>query len=314
MDTRILAVAFALVLFLLTSGNPQAPQDLTLPQKLSSIFLESDTQSEISSLAQPPLQITQIPYQSPFVGDNREKLAQPNPITAKAAALFDISSGEVIFFRNIEHPLAIASITKLMTVLIAIENSDLENEIIILPDDLAVESHHPNLAAGDIFTLREALYFILVPSDNSLSQAVSRSVANDFVFRMNEKAGELGMRDTFFANPTGLDGNYSTAKDLFFLSRYIEEKHPLLFEISREPSISIVAKNGKTFDLKNTNALLGSFPGIIGGKTGYTPEAGGGLLLTFQRGEKNLLSVVLGSSDRFGDTKKLFDWYLQQSN
>ncbi|MFN7088372.1 MAG: hypothetical protein ACK4NX_00900, partial [Candidatus Paceibacteria bacterium] len=115
---------------------------------------------------------------------------------------------------------------------------------------------------------------------------------------------------TTFTTPTGLDGNVSNPVDLFLLSKYIAKEHPLIFEISRQPNISLVSRQGKTYRLKNTNALIGKLPGILGGKTGYTPESNGSLLLYYEVGKTKIISVVLGSSARFSDTEVLYNWYL----
>jgi D-alanyl-D-alanine carboxypeptidase len=198
-----------------------------------------------------------------------------------------------------------------MTAVVAKEILPPETTILLSAEDLALEGHHPSFEPNDTLRLEEALYLLLISSDNSVAQAISRAVVTsaEFVSKMNEKAALLGMSSTHFSNPSGLNGNVSTANDLLRLAQYIDAFHPNLWHISRQPAITIITKAEKTIELKNTNILIGKIPGLLGGKTGYTPEAAGSLLLLFDVGSERLLSVVLGSPDRFGDSQKIISWY-----
>lgn len=296
MDNRILAIIFAFTLLLVTNSNKTT---LSLPEI-------SATASKIGLSSPSP-----SPSVSPKISPSPSPTSSSPSLQARSAGLFEVDSAFAIFQKNQENPQPIASLTKLMTAVISLEELGEEAKVTILPEDLLVESRHPNLAPGDIFTLRETLYFLLLPSDNAVAKALSRATTTEetFVQIMNAKARSLGMMETSFSNPTGLNGNLSTPGDLFLLGRYILENHPLIFGISQLPEITLINKQGKSYRLKNTNLLLGKVPKILGGKTGYTPEAGGSLLLVFEAGEKKLLSVVLGSEDRFGDTENLYNWY-----
>ncbi|MBI2633859.1 MAG: D-alanyl-D-alanine carboxypeptidase [Parcubacteria group bacterium] len=298
MDNRVLAIIFAFTLLLVT--NSEKPY-LSLPEI-------SSTVAKIGGASPFP---TASPT-SPKISPSPSPVSSVPSLQAGSAGLFEMDSAFAIFQKNQEDPQPIASLTKLMTAVVALEELGEEAKITISSEDLLVESRHPNLAPGDIFTLKESLYFLLLPSDNAVAEAISHTATTKetFLRLMNIKARSLGMMKTSFSNSTGLNGNLSTPGDLFLLGRYILENHPSILGTSQVPEITLINKQGKTYRLKNTNLLLGKVPKILGGKTGYTPEAGGSLLLVFEAGEKKLLSVVLGSEDRFGDTEKLYRWYL----
>ena len=147
---------------------------------------------------------------------------------------------------------------------------------------------------------------------NLLAREVA-STTEAFVVQMNFTAlVELEMQETRFYDAIGLAANISTANDLVKLTKAISQNYPEIFAISFYPSTTILAENGESYFLKNTNILVDKIPGLIGGKTGYTPEASGSLLVVFKVGTETLVSIILGSEDRFGDTSGLIQWYLRQ--
>lgn len=308
MDSRILAIIFSLTLLFVTRTGRERPAPAIEKSAMVSVESEKEILPSPSPSPTPPPSPSPLP--SPIPSPIPAKPAPPQ-IGAKSAGLDDLDSGEIFFEKESDLPLAIASLTKLMTAVIAAENLSPETEITISAEDIVLENHQPSLEPGDRLTRDEALYFMLIFSDNGVAQAVSRaaSLQGDFVGKMNAKAKELGMHQTFFTNPTGLDGNISTVRDLVTLTRYIATSQPFLFDISRQRSVTIISTQGKTYELKNTNMLLDKIPGILGGKTGYTPEAQGSLVLLFEIGKRRLVSVVLGAEDRFADTQELFRWY-----
>lgn len=179
-----------------------------------------------------------------------------------------------LFEKNSEKPLPIASISKLMTALVIF---DLK------------ETYNPSLITENL------VYEMLVSSNNDAALALTEPIGEDgFVGLMNIYAKEIGLKDAFFLDPTGLEQNIATAKELVQLAKYILDNYPQIFEIT-------------TYQIdKNTNKLLGEVPGIIGGKTGWTPEAKGCLLLVLENPEGGyFINVVLGSEDRFADMRKI---------
>ena len=229
---------------------------------------------------------------------------------------------KVLYAQNITDRLPIASLTKLMTALIATKHYNLEQEIAITPYIIAEEGTSGLLQSGDIFTVQELLSPLLIESSNDAAAALASLVGETaFVNLMNLEASELGLSNTFFINPTGLDPNnetspfnYSSAKDLAFLMQHLLNTYPEVARILRIQEADLYTKQGAFHHtMVNTNELLGyaNWPTqILGGKTGWTPLAKESLALVLE-GPKDkgyIVHVVLGSSDRFGETKRLADW------
>ncbi|HCI05227.1 MAG: peptidase S11 [Parcubacteria group bacterium GW2011_GWC1_45_9] len=240
-------------------------------------------------------------------------------ISAESGLLYDLTNKKTLFAKEPEKKLLIASLTKLMTALVASENvTDKKQRFFVFEEDLKLENPYPDLRDGDNFSLEEAFYFILIRSDNVLAQALAKAVFPEgskfFVFEMNKKAQELKMNNTLFYDPVGLSNNLSTTMDLKNLTEAILKSNQEVFLISKISEIKILSPDNKVFNLKNTNTLVSRIPGIFGSKTGFTPEASGSLLVVFKDDKKMVLSVVLGSQDRFGDTMGLINWYWKNRN
>ncbi len=195
-------------------------------------------------------------------------------------------SEKILFEKESERPLPIASLTKLMTANTFLDYYDIKQE-----------------------EIAKLLFYLLIESNNNAANTLAKVIGReDFVQLMNLEAKKLGMENTYFVNPTGLDQkeatgtiNHSTAKDLVKLAKYITLERPLIWEISTI----------KEFEkIKNTNELLGEIPEIIGGKTGETVLAGKCLLLV-NNAPKNkgfIVNVILNSEKRFEEMRKLIDW------
>ncbi len=258
----------------------------------------------------------------------RDKNVPDLEIEAKSALSVFINNedSERIFFeKNINQKLPIASLTKLMTAYVVLENYDLSKEIKISKEAVLQEEDLGKLEVGKISTVEYLLYPLLMESSNDAAFALSDDYnemnLEKFIALMNFTAQKLNLIDTFFINPSGLDPeenepqariNYSTANDLAGFTKELLKK-PLIWEI-----LSTQVYNLYGPELKNTNELL--FDGstnwrtkIIGGKTGYTDKAGGCILLVLEAPENkgHLINVILGAngtSDRFGEMKKMIDW------
>ncbi len=237
-------------------------------------------------------------------------------IDAKSAIAVNIETDTILYEKNIQEKMPIASLTKLMTALIILEKNELDSHVIISRTAIASEGNKGNLKVDEKITVKNLLYLLLVNSSNDAAVAVAEHIAgseNEFVKLMNQKAEELGLSDTCFINATGLDlnnkSNYSTAYDLVKLTDHISDK-PLLWEIMRIQSLDVFSVDGQIkHHLKSTNKLLGELPGvnIIGGKTGFTDRAGECLILVISHPDNNekIICVILGSEDRFGDMERL---------
>ena len=270
-------------------------------------------------------QISQ-PFQEMSFVKVPEKPQKPNlDLQTKAAIsvkINEVGREKILFRKNIDQPLPIASLTKLMTAVIVLENSEddsLSKKVIVSPKAASQEDVpvFGNLKSGDKLSVKKLLELMLIYSSNDAAWALSEVIGQEyFIEKMNQKAEILGLENTHFVNPTGLDPenllynldnldyfNYSTARDLVKLAQYILKEHPLIFEISiQEPLYKI--KDG-IFDLFLTQE-------VIGGKTGYTDEAGGCILFVFKNDEGNLfINVILGTpsaSARIAEMQKLIDY------
>jgi len=227
----------------------------------------------------------------------------------------------ILFGKNISEQLPIASLTKLMTAFVVIENYNLDQTVSISKEAVAQSEYAGNFKAGENFSVRNLLYSVLMESSNDAAYALAEVISpSAFVDLMNlEKKNILGQnnKNTFFVNPTGLDSEnnetigYSTAEDLAELASYFLKKTRLIFEISSLPSLDLYSSNG-VFHHKilNTDELLGELPDVVGGKTGNTEKAGGCLILIQKSPNKEgyLVNIILGSEDRFGEMEKLSKW------
>lgn len=242
----------------------------------------------------------------------------PFEIKAKSALLMCANTGEIIFEMNCDEKRPIASITKIMTMLLVME-AIAENKITL--NDVVVTSEHASsmggsqvyLAVGEEFTVHDLLKAVAIHSANDASVALAEHVAGSegvFVTMMNEKARELGMTNTNFLDCSGLtdEGHYSTARDIAIMARELIIKYPLIIEYTTIKRDTF--RNG-TFDLDNTNHLIGKYRGMTGLKTGVTSAAGYCLAATASRDGMDLISVILGADSmslRFSETAKILDY------
>lgn len=238
-------------------------------------------------------------------------------VTAQSYILVEASTGRVILEKDadvIKYP---ASMTKIMTAILALEQLSPNTNVPISKNAAYTEDCPLGILPGDMFTRDELIGGMLMVSDNgaavALAERIDGSVPN-FAKRMNERAKELGMEHTHFENPNGLTvpTHYSTARDMMKLARYAMENKMFRTMVARRNGIvHWLQPAGKTLNVMNTNELLGSYPGAIGIKTGWTSESGGCLAAEAKRGNVNLLVVVMASptaKGRFTDAQALLDY------
>ena len=234
-------------------------------------------------------------------------------LTAEAWMLVDDSTGFIISQKNASKKLFFASITKMMTCLLALENGTLSDTISITDEDCVVRDSW--IKSGDSYRLSNLVYEMMLMSDNNAAYAVAKHIGGDtltFYDMMNQKAQYLGMDSTHFANPNGMpnNDNYSCASDLIRLSRYCL-CDSLFADIVGTAEKDIPLVDGRHLPCYNTNLLLGIYEGSIGIKTGYTRQAGGCLASAVNRDGTTLFLVLLGSrsrSSRFKESAILFDY------
>ncbi|MBM7581316.1 D-alanyl-D-alanine carboxypeptidase (penicillin-binding protein 5/6) [Caldicoprobacter guelmensis] len=241
----------------------------------------------------------------------------PFAIQSKAALLMDYETGTVLYEKNAHETLPMASITKIMTLLLAMEA--IEDGRLKLDDPVHVSEYAASmggstvfLAPGETFPVSTILESVIVASANDGSVALAEKIYGShelFVQKMNERAQQLGMKNTHFVNCTGLpaQNHYTTAYDVALMSRELL-KHPLFFKWS---TIWLdYMRDGKTM-LVNTNKLVRFYQGCDGIKTGYTEQAGHCISATAKRGNLRLIAVILGaptSQIRFSEASKLLDF------
>ncbi|MBU2081921.1 serine hydrolase [Patescibacteria group bacterium] len=228
-------------------------------------------------------------------------------LQAQAALAIKTDGSRVYYNKNIEMQRSIASLTKLMTAIVVIENYDLNAIVEISSSAVKREGSNGDLRPSESITVRSLLDIMLIESSNDAAFALSQQ-RTDFISLMNKKVEELGLSQTHFINPDGLDSpnNHSSALDIAKIFGYLINKHPEVFEILKTKNMVVYSSDGKIeHRLENTNELLGETDEIIAGKTGFTDEAGGSLILLTKNG---IITVVLGSPDRFGESEKLISW------
>lgn len=240
------------------------------------------------------------------------RAANQAPATSAASViLMEQGSRTVLYSREADRQLPIASITKIMTGLLAAERCDLKAEVEIRPEWLGTEGSNMGLRAGDVKSVEELLYGLLLASGNDAAVALACHMAGDvptFVRWMNDRAAELGMTGTCFRNPHGLtqEGHHSTARDMCLLSCAAME-NARFAEIAgcRTREVDGTA-------LRNHNQLLWDYPGAIGVKTGYTEAAGRTLVSCARREGMTLVCVTLNDPADWKDHTALLDWGFSQ--
>jgi serine-type D-Ala-D-Ala carboxypeptidase (penicillin-binding protein 5/6) len=237
-----------------------------------------------------------------------------NPtITARSALAYDFSSGSILYTYNFDTRVPIASLTKLLTAVVIAESGKLDEIVTITEEDIKVIGPNTGLVKDERIKVSELMKAMLIASHNDSTRALSRHVggtSEHFVELMNAKADELGMHSTHFTNPVGFDdpNHYSTAQDLTLLvQKFMNDDR--LSQIVRMKEAELRAVNlSFTHKVKTTNKLLLEDPSVVGIKTGYTTEAKGNLAIRSIEGNADVVTIVLGSDDREGDTRKILDW------
>ncbi len=237
-------------------------------------------------------------------------------LQAAAAVLMDQETGRVMWQTGGHDRRAPASLTKMVTVLVALDHAPLTQQVTV-PGEAAVfgsESTLMGLSAGDVVTVRELLYGIFLVSGNDAAETLAQTIIprQQFIAEMNAKVAAMGLTDTHFVNPTGLDapGQFSSAYDMAVITRYFVQHHSELLAITGLSDVQLYATAAHPeYDLVNLNKLvLWPYPGATGLKTGFTYDAGGCVSGTASRDGRNLIAVVLGDDVMFSDAGKLFDW------
>lgn len=238
-------------------------------------------------------------------------------LSAKSVLVYDLSEEKTIYEKNSKDRLPMASLTKIMTAMVAIDHKREDDRYTISSEDLVGENTI-GLSAGESMSLEELLYGIFMYSANEAAEALASNTLGreSFIKAMNDKAKALGLENTNFTNPTGFEGDgdqYTTAYDLLVLSRYAVTNYPQIIKASSTEKIFIPqTEDHYAYDMYNQTNLITSYPGVKGLKDGYTPEAGLCLVTYLDYGGHKIIGIILGSENRRQEMKSLLDYSLRQ--
>lgn len=236
-------------------------------------------------------------------------------VSAKAAALYNPEMGTFLYTKNENERLSMASTTKIMTAIIAIENSDLDKIITVDDRAIGIEGSSIYLQREEEISIHSLLYALMLKSANDAAAALAYEISGsieEFSVLMNEKAEALGLTNTSFQNPHGLDSpdHYTSARDLAVLSSYAIS-NPTFKEICSTRKARIESSL-QTRILVNHNKLLVQYDGCVGIKTGYTKKSGRSLATAAEKNGITLICITINAPDDWNDHKKLFDFGFSQ--
>lgn len=270
-------------------------------------FLSVENNKEVSTLN------IWAPKNGKVMGSNINK----PEISAKAAFVYDLSKDVVLYEKNSRSRLPIASLTKIMTAVIALENKK-NNDKYAVAKDALVGENSMGLTDGESLTLEELLYGLILPSGNDAAETLAENYPagrQAFISAMNAKARTLGLSNTNFTNPSGLEGDgnqYSTTYDLLVITKYALSNFPLFNKVVSTYYYEIpYTEDHKAFYLYNDTNLLTTYPGVKGVKTGFTDEANLCLVTYLDYDGHKIIGVILGSNNRREEMKELLDYSLK---
>ena len=309
---RFWIIYFLVVIFLgissgvLFLGNPFSTEVKQAINSPLPDFLTRFKNNQVSTLG------LWFPYFDKVLGSSIEK----PEISAKSALTYDLTTNRVIFSKNQDERLPIASLTKVMTAIVALENKKPDDKYVVKKSDLVGENSM-GLTENEILTLEDLLYGLILMSGNDAAETIADNYSmgrSGFITAMNDKTKSLGLKNTNFTNPSGLEGDgdqYSTAEDLLVITKYAMN-FPLFAKVAETFEYSIpYSFEHKAFYLQNETNLLTSYPGVKGVKTGFTPEAELCLITYLEHDNHKIIGVLLGSSNRREEMKGLLDYSIK---
>jgi D-alanyl-D-alanine carboxypeptidase len=302
-------VAFLILIAFLANG---IKSELTNDESTSVVaplpdFLSILTNKEVSTLN----------LWLPSLKNRISAKTQTPEISAQSALIFDTTTKTVLYSKNPQQKLPMASLTKIMTAIVSLENKKSDDLYVVSGNDLVGEDSM-GLDVGEKLSQSDLLHGMLLRSGNDAAETLASNFPEGrsaFIKAMNNKIKALGLNDTNFTNPTGLqgDGNqYTTAYDLVVETEYALSNFPTFDEVVSTFDYNIpVTNTHKAFFLENETNLLTSYPGVKGVKDGYTPEAGLCLVTYLDYNGHKIIGVLLGSGDRRGEMIELLDYSLK---
>ncbi|MDP1760237.1 MAG: serine hydrolase [Candidatus Woesebacteria bacterium] len=243
-----------------------------------------------------------------------EQVFDTAPVLAKTFSVYDGTERKEIYRRNGNAILPLASLSKIMTVIVALEKYNPKDTLTVLKNS-PEENKNNALILGEKWKVKDLAKFTLVSSSNTGALTLAQNDKN-FLSEMNTKAKALGMSNSTFSNFTGLDinqkeaGSYGKAQDVNLMVLYAVEKYPEIFGSTIFPSIVLESLSRNIHNVKNTNTIISKIPNLLFSKTGFTTLAGGNLTIIFKnKSNHNIAITLLGSTEvgRFSDMEKLVE-------
>ena len=260
-------------------------------------------------------QVTLLDLWSPVIETFANFDGKPS-LGATSALLYDVNDNKTIYEKNSNEQLPMASLTKIMTAIVTLEDPSMPEKYYVTNADLVGEDSM-GLESGETLSKEELLYGLMLNSGNDAAEVLAHNYPagrEAFLAAMQNKASALGLKQTHFSNPSGLQGDgvqYTTAQDLLIITRYALDTFPLFKTIVSTYEYDIPSTMAhKEYILTNETNLLTTYPGVKGVKTGYTPEAGLCLVTYYEKDDVKMIGILLNSPNRRGEMKELLDYGL----
>ncbi len=262
-------------------------------------------------------QVTTINPWLPTLDEKQNTSIKEPELTAKSVLVYDLTDKIVLFEKNPKEKLPMASLTKIMTAIIALENPKKDDNYLVKKECIVGESMM-GLNEGEVLTLEELLYGLVLRSGNDAAEVLATNYEGGraaFIKAMNDKAKALGLKDTNFTNPSGLEGDgnqYTTAYDLLVITNYALKNFPTFSKVCSTVEFKIdKTLKHKEYILENETNLLTTYPGVKGVKIGYTDEAGLCLITYLDYKGHKIIAILLNSENRRSEMKELLDYSLK---
>lgn len=260
-------------------------------------------------------EITSLDFWLPSLFGLFEENEAPE-LSAKSALVYDLTDEKTVYEKNSGERLPMASLTKIMTAIVAIDHKR-PDDMYVVYEEALVGENTIGLSKGEVMTLEELLYGVFMYSANDAAEtlAINTMDRSEFINTMNKKAKAIGLSNTNFTNPTGFQGDgdqYTTAYDLLVLARYVVANYPQIIKASSTEEIVLEESlDHYEYHLYNQLNLITSYPGVKGLKDGYTPEAGLCLVTYLDYKGHEMIGIILGSENRRQEMKDLLDYSLK---
>ena len=262
-------------------------------------------------------QVKLLDFWSPVIQTIHGSQGDLADLTAQSVLMYDLTTDKILYEKDAKVRRPMASLTKIMTAIIALENKKTDDRYKVYSSNIVGEDSM-GVSAGEVLSFNDLLYGLLLPSGNDAAEVFASNYPTGragFIKAMNDRAKALGLENTRFSNPSGLQGDgeqYTTAYDLLVMTRYALEHYPQFGQVVATYTYDIPqTSDHKEFNLTNETNLLSTYPGVKGVKTGYTPEAGLCLVTYLDYEGHKIIGIILNSQNRRGEMKELLDYSLK---